>query len=196
MKEYDILMNKMFLSVNHGEMEKNLVSACTTFIEVFQIKIWYDTWLSNIIYLSIIGEFQIKVQSHEARPFSVSLSRPISCSDPSQCPIFDRIQNDIYTILYLYLYLFYVSDMLSICQYDDHYTRQWGMFSKNCQGDFKKLYAFFRSRSKIEFKHKFPPRWPPPPSHLPSYQSAPTPRPPLCRESTTKVRWWWWWRWW
>ena len=104
MKEYDILMNKMFLSVNHGEMEKNLVSACTTFIEVFQIKIWYDTWYSNIIYVSFIGEYQIKVQSHEARPFSVSLSRPISCSDPSQCPIFDRIQNDKYTIIWWSLY--------------------------------------------------------------------------------------------
>ena len=43
MKEYDILMNKMFLSVNHGEMVKILVSACTTFIEVFQSKMWYDT---------------------------------------------------------------------------------------------------------------------------------------------------------
>ena len=63
-----------------------------------------------------------------------------------------------------------------------------GCFQKNCQGDFKKLYAFFRSRSKIEFKHKFPPRWPLPPSHLPSYQLAPMPRPPRCRESTTKVR--------
>ena len=37
--------------------------------------------------------FQIKVQSHGPRPFSNSLSRPISCSDPSQCPIFDGKQD-------------------------------------------------------------------------------------------------------